>query len=567
MVWSKRTRSYVIDRLNDEAGLEDGIAFYYCEYSQAVESQTPEIIVASFVGQLATRLPSIPHELRDLYSWHKKRGTRPTLPELIILFQQIRSRFANVWLLIDALDELDPDSNDVLMNIIETLAASARILVTSRLQSVDSKTLEDQTLSCIVSAQSQDVGAVVRDRLGKAAIASRRLREHPKWDGFVEEAVRKLDEKANGMFILVSFQLEMLLRPRTVFEMREALEKIPQKLPDFYSLTLDRIRARESDLALKTLAWLVKHLRPMSAGELSEALAVEHSSSTISSEALIHQDEIVEMCCGLVTMQPDGALSFAHATVYEYLATNLEVVANFDTQIAKTCLEYLNFASFSTPTDDSHVEFPSIPHIEYPSIPSSYERRVRAHPFLPYAGRYWFDHYKRAHEPEELLDLVLKLLLSPNVATMLQAFSDNKYIRFVDFTPLHTTALLGSMTLTKLLLAEVDKEARKCTTDSMARHTFFQDVVDSTAAFGNTPLLYAVFHKHWSVAKLLLETRAVDPSIQDNTVVRWVLDSDHQDLLPLMVDLPGFNVKLARRQFGSRIEGYLNMSDTSQQPR
>ena len=504
----------------------------------------------------------MPQELHELYQSHSKRSTKPNLPELIVLLQQICSRFAKVWLLIDALDELDPDSKEVLMNTIETLTGSAKILVTSRLQSVDSKTLEDQTLSCIVSAQSQDIRAVVRDRLGKAAIASRRLREHPKWNDFVEEAVRKLDEEADGMFILVSFQLEMLLRPRTVFEMREALEKIPQKLPDFYSLSLDRIRARESDLSLKALAWLVKHLRPMSAGELSEALAVEHSTTTINPEALIHQDEIVEMCCGLVTMQPDGALSLAHATVYEYLATNLEIVANFDTQIAKTCLEYLNFASFSTPTEDVYMEFPSIPAIP---IAPNYERRVRAHPFLPYAGRYWFDHYKRAHEPEELLDLVLKLLLSPNLATMLQAFSDNKYIRFLDFTPLHATALLGSMTLTKLVLAEIDKEAGKYTTDLMARRTFCQNVVDYTA-FGNTPLLYAVLHKHWSVAKVLLETRLVNPSTQDNTIVRWVLDSDHQDLLPLMVDLPGFNVKLARRQFGSRIEGYLDMSHIPQKP-
>ena len=511
----------------------------------------------------------MPHELRDLYQLHRKRGTKPTLPELIILLQQICSRFAKVWLLIDALDELDPDSKDVLMNIIEKLTRSASILITSRLQSVDSKTLEDQTLSCIVSAQSQDIRAVVRDRLGKAAIASRRLREHPKWDKFVEEAVKKLDEEANGMFILVSFQLEMLLRPRTVFEMREALEKIPQKLPDFYSLTLDRIRARESDLASKALAWLVKHLRPMSAGELSEAFAVEHSTTTINSEALIHQDEIVEMCCGLVTMQPDGALSLAHATVYEYLATNLEIAADFDTQIAKTCLEYLNFASFSTPTEDVQIQedvsdgFPPLPS---GTLAPNYERRVRAHPFLPYAGRYWFDHYKRAHEPEELLDLVLKLLLSRNLATMLQAFSDNKYISFLNFTPLHATALLGSVTLTKLLLAGIDKEASKYTTDSMARQTLCQKVVDSTAAFGNPPLLYAVLHKHWSVAKLLLETGLVNPSTQDNTIVRWVLDSDHQDLIPLMVDLPGFNVKLARRQFGSRIEGYLDKSHTPQHP-
>ena len=418
----------------------------------------------------------MPQELDDLYQSHERVGTKLTLPELIILVQQICSRFAKVWLLIDALDELDPDSKDVLMNIIETLTGSARILVTSRLQSFDSKTLEDQTLSCIVSAQSQDIRAVVRDRLGKAAIASRRLREHPNWENFVEEAVRKLDKKANGMFILVSFQLEMLLRPRTVFEMREALEKIPQKLPDFYSLTLDRIRARESDLALKALAWLVKHLRPMSARELSEALAVEHSTTTIDSEALIHQDEIVEMCCGLVTMQPDGALSFAHTTVYEYLATNLEIVANFDTQIAKTCLEYLSFASFSAPTEDSHIECRSI----------SCRWFVRAHPFLPYADRYWFDHYKRAREPEELLDLVLKLLRSRapmlrSRAPMLQASSDNEYIHFLYSTPLHATASLGSMTLTKLLLAEADKEAGKSTTDSMARQMYFQNVVHPTA--------------------------------------------------------------------------------------
>ena len=94
----------------------------------------------------------------------------------------------------------------------------------------------------------------------------------------------------------------------------------------------------------------------------------------------------------------------------------------------------------------------------------------------------------------------------------------------------------------------------------MARQAFVRNVVDSTAAFGSTPFLYAILHKQWSVAKLLLETRTINLSIQDNMAGYWVLDSNHQDLLPLMVDLPGFNVKLARRQFDSRIEGYLNVS-------
>lgn len=61
------------------------------------------------------------------------------------------------------------------MNIVGILTASAKVLVTSRVQSVDSTTLEHHTLSCIVPAESQHIRAVVRERLGKAVLVDHKL--------------------------------------------------------------------------------------------------------------------------------------------------------------------------------------------------------------------------------------------------------------------------------------------------------------------------------------------------------------------------------------------------------
>ena len=163
--------------------------------------------------------------------------------------------------------------------------------------------------------------------------------------------MEKLINKADGMFILVSLQLDMLLRPRTLFAMRKALENVPEKLPDFYAQTLNRIQARESDMAFKLLAWLVKTLRLLTVGELQVALAVEHSDERFNDDALISQDDNLEMCCGLFVIDEAQVVSLTHATVHEYLIENVRIVESFDHMITKSCLEYLGFEEFALPVD------------------------------------------------------------------------------------------------------------------------------------------------------------------------------------------------------------------------
>ena len=496
-------RSCVVDKLLTESPNRAGVGYFYSDYSQDAQIQTPEAILANFVRQLILQLHDVPNELVALYEHHRKYGTRPEVEELITLLERRSGNFSRIWLLLDALDELDPLVIDDLMDIVETLMEFSSVLITSRPRSISSPKINERTLHYTISAQAWDLEVVIRSRLARAAIAPRRLRETSKWDAFVNDAVEKLVCNADGMFILVSFQLEMLLRPRTLTEMRQMLDAVPQRLPDFYALTMKRIQERESDLAIKTLAWLTKCVRPLHVDELREALAVEHSTNLINPEALLHPEDVLEMCCGLVTIDDAGVVSFAHATVHEYLVNSLELARDFDRFIAKTCLDYLSFRQFSSQTTESMPsgafratsKFVSFGRLKDSlellrgTVNDHYAARVSQNPFLAYAGKYWIKHVELAPKSNDLLDIAEVLLQSDNRSAMLQAGSDNKDIIFgLDFTDFHAVAMLGSFDLAQRLVDRATREVAKLGQTS----EYLAEIIDTSWACGNTPLLLAV---------------------------------------------------------------------------
>ncbi|MCJ1435585.1 hypothetical protein MMC27_004959 [Xylographa pallens] len=519
-----------------------GIGYFYCEYSQAPELQNPDAILASFLRQLVLRVQPIPEELVSLYKHHSKVGTRPEAEELVAMLTILSARFIRVWLFVDALDELEPVSLDGLIGVLEALTNFTGIFITSRPQAMNSDILADNTISCKISAQALDLEIFIRSSLTKAAIASRRLRESVGWDKFVEDVVEKLINKADGMFILVSLQLDMLLRPRTLFEMRKTLENVPEKLPDFYAQTLNRIQARESDMAFKLLAWLVKCLRLLTVGELRVALAVEHSTERLNDDALVSQDDILEMCCGLVIIDDAGVISLAHATVHEYLIEHVEIVRNFDYMITKSCLKYLGFKDFALPVEPALWSPDDLNRRPTPG----YRARLRTHPFLSYAATRWISHLSNAGEPSELIDLAVELLESENRAAMLQALSNDSSIFFTyKFSPLHAAAILGSVPIARKLVERTIEYVESSGEPS----TLLECIIDGVHPSGNTALLYAVLHRHAAIAKILLETHVVNPSIQDNTLIRWTLEWGNEELLRLMIRSPKFDTALAQRQF------------------
>src|SRR6266536_5952221 len=122
---------------------------------------------------------------------------------------------------------------------------------------------------------------------------------------------------------------------------------------------------------------------------------------------------------------------------------------------------------------------------------------------------------------------------------MLQALSDNKWVRFKEnFTALHAAAWFGSLPLTQVLIKQAIAEGPKQSDPDL------ESVFDGVDDFGNTPFLYAIKQRHHQVSELLLKTEAVDPTIKDNTLLRWVIDSGNHALLRSMLRYPKINVRI-----------------------
>lgn len=160
--------------------------------------------------------------------------------------------------------------------------------------------------------------------------------------------------------------------------------------------------------------------------EVSEALAVEYCSRRINTDALIQKDDMQEMSCGLVIIDEQEIVSFAHATMHECLSSRLNDIHCFGLIITKTCLLYLNFDTLNLETITFVLFFsPLIDRLIDNHQYKKYHYRVKLHPFLPYAARNWSDHFLRSPISEELTSLCQMVRNGPNTAAMLQAYSED----------------------------------------------------------------------------------------------------------------------------------------------
>ena len=88
-----------------------------------------------------------------------------------------------------------------------------------------------------------------------------------------------------------------------------ALEALPVGVNAMYEKTMDRIEGREeSDLAMRTLTWLVYARESLTMDGLRHALAVDVTTFTYDPDLLVDAEVLLSACCGLITFEPETEL-------------------------------------------------------------------------------------------------------------------------------------------------------------------------------------------------------------------------------------------------------------------
>jgi Cdc6-like AAA superfamily ATPase len=170
------------------------VLYAFCDYRES-DIQTPSTLISSLWRQLMKRRLLSPAECLTLENSHVVRDIRPTLEEMQnILHSEIR-RYRRVYVLIDAMDELDLKHRTELLNVLFKLRADINFLVTSRYLGDETGRL-DQMPQLPIRADDADLHRYISGRLKNET----RLYGNIKKDPTLADIIKRiLSQKSQGM--------------------------------------------------------------------------------------------------------------------------------------------------------------------------------------------------------------------------------------------------------------------------------------------------------------------------------------------------------------------------------
>lgn len=382
---------------NEAMKSDRGIAVMYIKYNDP--EQTLENLLGSLLRQLIENMDGVPQAVLDLYDHHRDRNTLPSVDDLCGSLLLVIDSFAEVFLIIDALDECSEELRWELLERLETLEPHVHLLITSRY--LDSINEELRLFSRLeVKAHRADIELFIDHQIKK----NRNLRKIVERSHALRCDIKDTVVKtAEHMFLLARLHVESLASAAglSVKHVRNKLRALPNTLTGAYDSTMQRIQDQESDhqrIALKTLAWLTHAIRSMSLKELQHALAIEPCDTELDDELMIDGQSITSLCAGLVSVdQGTNMVNLVHHSTKTYFEENRErYFPNFHASMT------LSLATYLTLNVLQDVPIKLI---------------VQQYPLACYAAQYLGEHARMT--PEEALEpssleLICQLLSHPD---------------------------------------------------------------------------------------------------------------------------------------------------------
>ncbi|KAK6540680.1 hypothetical protein TWF694_008073 [Orbilia ellipsospora] len=431
------------------------VAYFYFDFSnKGIDARN---FTRSLLKQLVIQCPQFPQGLVELFkSFSASSKTEIENQKIEEFLLRTVSKFTTTFLVVDALDECDPEQRFDVLQIIQKLAeAGARIFATSRPHPEDINDALNEVDKIELSAEADDIRKYINAEIAKYQRGTPRARRIS--DELRDNIVESLTQKSNGMFLLPKLQLKFLLKQASPRRIEIALEKILQTsttkdfhpIDDTFNLMFDSIEEWNKDIANKALSWIATVKQPLQAQDLLAALAVEPGvfEQTISHQVL--QSTVLDICAGFIVVNDtSGAAELAHETVQEYLLRVHVTPADALVSLTRACLNYLSLDQFAD------IGFWS----SLGDNPTLQLKGIAGIPFYLYSVRNWETQIVDCDQDAIENDLIAFLERQPSVLSYCRArnlvfLSTTPLLFFyrvgTDESPLHIAARVGHLNSVK----------------------------------------------------------------------------------------------------------------------
>ncbi|GLA32527.1 hypothetical protein AnigIFM63326_000736 [Aspergillus niger] len=353
-----------------------GVAFLYCR-RESRDMMRTNILLMSLLGQLVARLPLPPQSLRRLYE--RYLNTPLDVEDAFQELTSVLTHFSHVFIVIDALDELETRERRRLMEKIFNLQSlhDVRLLMTYRTDTLLG--FEPTSLSIEIRARNVDIAAYLDAEVPNM---TSHIKNSPQLQCEIRDHILS---RANGMFLLAYLTIGALNSTKTPNKTRDALTAIREGgLQALYNTIVHQLEAQpdgNDKLAKEVLFWIVHAERPLTVNELRHAMAIKPATTSFDDGDCAAREELVSCCVGLTIVEGDEeVIRLVHTTAYDYF--QLSAPSRFfegQHDIPSLCLTYVSYNVFA----QGHCETDEL-----------YEDRIARYPFYVYAARYWGKHVK-----------------------------------------------------------------------------------------------------------------------------------------------------------------------------
>ena len=201
----------MIDHLNEQRNLNGfGVGHIYFEY-QEQQQQTSLAVVALLVKQLLSQIPESPAKFpKDIEAeYQKKRSQHPSAEDLTTMLLSMPKRFARVFIVCDALDEMDQHKQrNRLLPLFHRLKDSGfALFLTTRPHPADIQESFQDASIIELAPRVEDINRYVEERLS-ANPGFQRIQRASTSSGLRNRTVSKIVDSTGGMYEkLPSFRL------------------------------------------------------------------------------------------------------------------------------------------------------------------------------------------------------------------------------------------------------------------------------------------------------------------------------------------------------------------------
>ncbi|KAI1128059.1 hypothetical protein F5Y10DRAFT_292341 [Nemania abortiva] len=343
--------SLVIDRLLGH----EHMAYFYCMRNPA-EPQRAQCnrILGSLVRQLATAgfgqpilAPAVKHYEDAIKRGETDEDQAWTTEECVEVLLQLFDKYPAVALVLDALDEVNQDSRqellDALSQLIQQSTTLLRIFISSR-DNYDIALHLAGTPNIYIRADdnAEDISSFIDKKLTEARLLHGNLSSSLR--AIIVDTLRS---GAKGMFRWVDLQIQSLRSLKVAADVKTRLGKLPATLEASYWEIFQQIMD-SGDSAVKLAAfafqWLLYAKEPMS---LNGVAALASVALDMDADSNFSGTDVLDVCSNLAIEQ-EHLFQFAHLSVREFFeglrGRQIDTFLREESHaiLAQACLRYLN---------------------------------------------------------------------------------------------------------------------------------------------------------------------------------------------------------------------------------